>query len=140
MKSGVGIKVTLKEKGSMTPFLPGWWGPTKIKWAPVLLEENKPFWTAQTDTEGRPWKQLDPDTKEERKKEGYGTEFILRETGEMFNTAVVKPWGNRFIVETTPWGIFHQFGTNKVPARPWMGVPDSSLGKLAEISLNHILK
>jgi len=48
--------------------------------------------------------------------------------------------GNRFLVDTTPWGVFNQFGTKKMPARPWMGVPDSSLDKLSDIAWKHILK
>jgi len=134
------IKVTLKEPGSMQPFKLGWWGPAKVEWAPALLEENKTHWYAETDYEGKPWVKLDPETIKEKDAEGYGSRFILRETGEMFNTAVVRPWGNRFLVDTTPWGVFNQFGTKKMPARPWMGVPDSSLDKLSDIAWKHILK
>lgn len=127
------IKITLKDKNSLKVFNKGWWNPTKIEWAPILLESNKAYWPLQTDTWGRPWKSLDPDTKD---KDGR----ILKETGLMFDTAVVRPWGNKFIVQTTRYGVNHQFGTKKLPSRPWMGVPDSSLERLHSIAWKHILK
>jgi phage gpG-like protein len=126
------IKITVEEKKSLKPFNKGWWNFTKVEWAPVLLEENKPFWELQTDSYRRPWVALDPGTKD---LDG----FLLRETGEMFNTAVVRPWGSKFIVDTTTYGAIHQLGTKKVPARPWMGVPDSALDRLPSIAWKHIL-
>jgi phage gpG-like protein len=95
--------------------------------------ENKPFWAAQTDADGRPWATLDPQTPDV-------DNIILRETGEMQNTAVVRPWGNKFMVDTTFYGAFQQFGTKRIPARPWMGVPQSALDKLPGIAWKHILK
>lgn len=127
------IKISIEDKKSIKLFNKNWWNPTKIEWAPVLLEDNKPFWQAQTDIYGRPWQSLDPNTPDSDGK-------ILRETGLMFDTASVKPWGNKFIVETTRYGVIHQFGYKKIPARPWMGVPDSALEKLAPIAWKHILK
>ena len=127
------ISITLEDKNSLNIFNKGWWGPTKQEWAPILLEENKPFWQLQTDTYGRPWQRLNPKTPDEDNK-------ILRETGLMFDTAVVRAWGNKFIVGTTRYGVDHQFGTKKIPARPWMGVPDLAIDKLSPIAWKHILK
>jgi phage gpG-like protein len=127
------ISIKLQDRGSLAPFKPGWWGPTKTEWAPILLTENKPFWAAQTDADGRPWAALDPQTPDV-------DNIILKETGEMQNTAVVRPWGNKFMVDTTFYGAFQQFGTRRIPARPWMGVPQSALDKLPEIAWKHILK
>ena len=126
-------KIRLQDKGSMKPFKKNWWNQTKQEWAPILLDDNRPFWSQQTDTEGRPWASLQPNTNDT---DG----FILRETGKMFSSAVVKPWGNKFIVETTHYGVIHQLGTKKIPARPWMGVPDTALEKLPPIAWKHILK
>lgn len=87
----------------------------------------------QTDTYQRPWLSLDPRTKD-------ADGFLLRETGEMFNTAVIRPLGKKFFVDTTVYGAIHQMGTKKIPARPWMGVPDVSLDTLSTIAWKHILK
>lgn len=120
------------DKNGLKPFNRNWWKLSREQWAPVLLEENKPYWAAQTDTEGRPWVKLDEDTPDT---DG----FILKETGEMFNSAVVRPWGRKFLVDSTFYGVIHQFGTRKVPARPWMGVPESSLIRLSNIAVKNIL-
>jgi phage gpG-like protein len=127
------IKVRLEERGSMRPFKKGWWNPTKQEWAPILLEENKPFWPSQISPEGRPWESLKPETKDSDNR-------ILHETGRMFLSASVRAWGNKFIVDTTPYGVVHQLGNKKTPARPWMGVPDAALDKLPSIAWKHILK
>lgn len=127
------ISIRVKEPKSLRPFRKDWWNPTKQEWAPVLLQENRPFWQAQLDPDGRPWQPLKTATVDTDGK-------ILRETGSMFTSANVRAWGNKFIVETTPYGIYHQLGTKKIPARPWMGVPDPALDKLGEIAWKHILK
>ena len=134
------IKVTLEEPGSMKPFKLGWWGPAKVEWAPALLDDNKINWPSQIDPEGRPWIKLSPNTIKKRISSGFGAGPILRQTGEMQDSATIRPWGNKFIVDTTPWGRLNQFGTEKMPARPWMGAPDSSLDKLSDIAWKHILK
>jgi phage gpG-like protein len=127
------IKIKFQDSGSIKPFKTNWWASAKVEWAPVLLEENKPFWSAQTDTDGRPWAQLSPLTPDV-------DNIILHETGEMQNTAVVRPWGNKFMVDTTHYGAFQQFGTKRIPARPWMGVPQTAVERLPEIAWKHILK
>jgi hypothetical protein len=117
-----------------------WWEPTKLEWAPILLNENKPFWRNQTQPNGRPWKPL---TNQYRawKKKRYGEQPILRATGKMQDTAKVRTSlkNDRFEVLTTSVGPYHQFGTKKMAARPWMGVPDTSLKKLSGIAWKHIL-
>ena len=117
-----------------------WWEPTKLEWAPVLLNENTPFWKNQTQPNGRAWKPL---TNQYRawKKKRYGEQPILRATGKMQDTAKVRTSlkSDRFEVLTTGVGPYHQFGTKKMAARPWMGVPNTSLEKLSGIAWKHIL-
>ena len=118
-----------------------WWEPTKLEWAPVLLNENKPFWKNQVQPNGRPWKPLTNQYRAWKKKK-YGEQPILRATGKMQDTAKVLTSlkNNHFVVLTTSVGPYHQFGTKKMSARPWMGVPDQSLEKLPGIAWKHILK
>jgi hypothetical protein len=135
------FKFSTKTNFGVKLFNPDWWEPTKLEWAPILLNENKPFWKNQTEPNGRPWKPL---TNQYRawKKRKFGEQPILRATGKMQDTAKVLTnlRNDRFEVLTTNVGPYHQFGTKKMAARPWMGVPDSSLEKLSGIAWKNILK
>jgi phage gpG-like protein len=135
------FKFSTKTNFGVKLFNPDWWEPTKLEWAPVLLNENKPFWKNQTQPNGRPWKPLTNQYRAWKKKK-YGEQPILRATGKMQDTAKVLTSlkNDRFEVLTTSFGPYHQFGTKKMAARPWMGVPDQSLEKLSGIAWKHILK
>jgi len=135
------FKFKVKTNFGVKPFNLNWWEPTKTEWAPVLLDSNRPYWKNQTEADGRAWKPLS--AKYRAWKNGrYGPLPILRISGRMQDTAKVRAdlRNDRFYVETTKVGPYHQFGTSKMAARPWMGVPDSSLSKLASIAWKNILK
>ncbi len=135
------FKFNLRTPFKGEPFNPNWWEPTKLEWAPVLLNENKPYWKNQTDTNGRAWRPLTTQYRAWKRKQ-YGDLPILRVTGKMQDTAKVLSYlkNDRFAVLTTSVGPYHQFGTKNMAARPWMGVPKSSLEKLSGIAWKHILK
>jgi hypothetical protein len=57
----------------------------------------------------------------------------------MLDSAYIYTQGNRFLVKSTAYGSYNQFGTSKMPARPWMGVPDISLKQIVPISWRNIL-
>lgn len=116
-----------------------WWPQTRTEWLPMLLADNRKYWTAQTSPYGIPWKPL---TRKYQiwKTAHYGNQPILRATGSMQDSAKIKSWGDRIFVETTKVGRFHQFGTLKMVSRPWMGVPDLSMNRLPEIAWRNILK
>lgn len=116
-----------------------WWAPTREEWLPALLADNRKYWTAQTSPYGIPWKPL---TKKYQawKSARYGGQPILRATGAMQDTAEIKSWGDRIFVRAARYGIYHQYGTNKMASRPWMGVPDLSMQRLPSISWKNILK
>lgn len=117
-----------------------WWKPTQKKWAPVLLEDHKVPWRQESNpTTGRPWKSLTPRYRARKNKKHPG-EPILRATGRMQDTARIVPKGEGFDVKTTRYGAYHQFGTQKMVARPWMGIPDTSLQKIVPIAWRNILK
>lgn len=116
-----------------------WWPQTRKEWLPVLLVDNKKYWVAQTSPEGIPWKPLSSKYKK-WKSAHYGDQPILRATGNMQDKAEIKSWGNRIFVRSSEVGPYHQFGTSKMTARPWMGVPDTSLIKLSELACKNILK
>lgn len=130
--------ITLKIKDRIKPLRKNWWNSTKKEWAPKLLQNNKEKWFKEEDPEGQPWKSLSP-SYAKWKREKYGPLPILRISGKMLDTAQIAASGNKFIVSTNDIGIYHQFGTDKMPARPWMGVSIKSLDDLAEIALKNIL-
>jgi hypothetical protein len=57
----------------------------------------------------------------------------------MQDGAVIQPWRQGFQVKTTSYGAYHQFGTSKMPARPWVGIPDKSLEQIVPIAWKNIL-
>jgi len=115
-----------------------WWAPTQKQWAPILLQENKKFWEAETDTQGRPWAALSPRYKAWKVATVGGLPILIL-TGKMLNSAKVKPQGEGFAVDSTFYGRYHQLGTTKMVARPWMGVPEAALQLLPAISWSNIL-
>lgn len=132
--------ITIKvSKRDLNIFRKDWWRNTRAEWAPKLLLENQKNWPLQVDFQGRPWKSLTPNY-EKWKRSNYGSLPILRITGRMLDTANIEAKGDKFMVESTELGPYHQFGTKRMVARPWMGVPDKSLNILAEIALKHIVK
>ena len=132
------IKIDNKGKG-LTPMNLRWWKPTKEEWVPVLLDDHPQFWKRQVDpTYQRPWQRLTPRYADLKAKK-YGSQPILRATGLMQDASYIFTKGNQFLVRSTDYGAYQQFGTSKMPARPWMGVPDISLKQIVPISWKHIL-
>lgn len=132
----IGFKLT---GNGLTPLNLNWWKPTKEEWVPVLLDDHPQFWKSQVDpTYQRPWQRLTP-RYQSWKSENYPGQPILRATGLMQDVAYIYTKGDKFLVRSTNYGKFHQFGTSKMPARPWMGVPDISLKQIVPIAWKNIL-
>jgi hypothetical protein len=118
----------------------GWWKPTQQEWVPILQADQKPFWELQANpTTGRPWAKLTPRYYMKKQKR-YPGQPTLRATGLMEDSMQITTQGNKFIVNTTPYGAYHQFGTSKMVARPWVGVPLMSLHKIVPIAWKNILR
>jgi hypothetical protein len=132
------IRIRVTGNG-LTPLNLNWWRPTKEEWVPVLLDDHPQFWKQQVDpTYKRPWAKLTP-RYASWKNQTYPGQPILRATGLMQDIAYIKTRGNVFLVQSTKYGKFNQFGTSKMSARPWMGVPDISLKQIVPISWRNIL-
>jgi len=126
-------------KDSFLKFNLQWWKPTQVEWAPILLKDHAAPWRQQSDpTTGKPWLALTPKyaTAKLRK---YPGQPILRATGTMLDTTEILPSGRGFEVKTTSYGQYHQTGTSKMVARPWVGIPDKSLQQLPPIAWKNIL-
>lgn len=123
----------------MTPMNLNWWKPTQREWVPVLLDAHPAFWKRQVDpTYQQPWAQLNP-RYAARKGTRFPGEPILRATGAMQDASYIYTKGDQFLVKSTPYGAFHQFGTSRMTARPWMGVPDNSLQQIVPLAWKNIL-
>jgi len=132
------IDITVKGKG-LRLLNTNWWHPTQRQWAPVLLADQKKSWDQQSDpTTGRPWQALSKKYAEQKSKR-YPGQPILRVTGKMLNTALILPWKDGFRVKAPYYGAYNQFGTKKMPARPWVGIPDKSLEQIVPIAWKNIL-
>jgi len=123
----------------LIPLNTKWWKPTQKEWTPVLLDDNLPFQRNQQDpTYHTPWQRLTP-AYAAWKQVHYPGQPILRRTGLMLDSAYLVTRGDMFLVKTMPYGAYNQFGTSKMAARPWMGVPDISLKHIVPIAWKNIL-
>jgi phage gpG-like protein len=124
---------------NLIPLNTKWWKPTKEEWVPVLIDDHPQFWKKQVDpTYQRPWDRLTPKYASWKSKNFPG-QPILRATGLMQDVAYIYTRGNVFMVKSTHYGKYHQFGTSRMVARPWMGVPDISLKQIVPIAWKNIL-
>jgi len=127
-------------KNSFRNFNLDWWKPTQRQWAPVLLKSHIVPWRQESDpTTGRPWVSLTPKYASVKLRK-YPGQPILRATGAMEDTARIFPRESGFAFRSAFYGIYHQNGTSKMQARPWMGVSDKSLEQLVPIAWKNILK
>jgi len=134
------MRIKFKIEGNgLTPLNTKWWKPTQREWTPVLLDDQQPFWRREVDpTYGQPWARLSP-AYSEWKSTHYPGQPILRATGAMLDASYIYTQGDTFMVKSTSYGAYNQFGTSRMPARPWMGVPDISLEHIVPISWKNIL-
>jgi len=132
------IEFRIKGRG-FRPVNEHWWPKTQKQWASKLLQENKKFWPQEKNPHtGRPWKDLSPKYRLWKEKTRPG-QPILRYTGKMQDSARILPKGEGFEVRTTFYGKYQQFGTNRLVARPWVGIPDSSIPSLQTLAWKNIL-
>ncbi len=84
-----------------------------------MERETKQNITKGTTFDGQPFAPLAQSTLR-RKRSGR----ILQETGTMVNSISSKARGNRAVVgpDGVKYAVYHQFGTSKMPARPFVGV------------------
>jgi phage gpG-like protein len=123
----------------LIPLNVNWWKPTQREWTPVLLDDNLPYQKREQDpTYGTPWKRLTP-AYSAWKQQHFPGQPILRRTGLMLDSAYLTTRGDTFLVRSTSYGKYHQFGTSRMAARPWMGVPDISLKHIVPIAWKNIL-
>lgn len=110
-------------RGRVDLFNANWWAKAKNEMADVLQQDNEEAWSRERDPQtGAAWAP---------RKQPTGAWPILRRTGTMQDMVRIKPAGlGIFSTRTTRYGPFHMAGTQRMVARPWLGVPDQSMPKL----------
>lgn len=110
-----------------------WWESSKNELARILQEDNQKDWASERDpSTGSKWAP---------RKQPTGNWPILRRTGAMQDRTRIKPAERGiFKAATVSYGPYHQFGTGRMVARPWLGVPDRSLPRAAEVIGKNIFR
>jgi phage gpG-like protein len=123
----------------LLPLNTRWWTPTRKEWAPVLQDSQSEYWQQQTNSfNGQPWKPL-TEKYAAKKSILYPGAPILRATGAMQDTMTIQSTPKKFHVHGVDYGKYHQFGTKRMSARPWVGFPEQTLGPLTELAWKNIL-
>jgi phage gpG-like protein len=100
-----------------------WWGVSKNKIARILQEDNEESWARERDPQtGNAWAP---------RKQPTGGWPILRKSGRMQDKVRIRPVAfGVFATVTTSYGPYHMTGTSRMPARPWLGVPNKSMPQI----------
>jgi len=131
------IKIT----GTFPTFNTNWWESSKDEIARQLLNDNREAWAREVDPqEDSPWTPLKP-AYSAWKRSKYPNEPILRASGRMLNRTTIRPENSRGIFRArmgSDYGSYHMTGTSKMGARPWLGIPQSSMPNINLIVANAI--
>lgn len=88
------------------------------------------------------WKNLAPSTVKQRKKKGYYPINILRQTGILASSITVQPSGSNAVTMGTniEYAKYINFGTSKMPARPFLVLQEEDIADIKDIIQEHITK
>ena len=116
-----------------------WWEKSQPKVAKMLEQEHKDYWVREQDPwDGSKWKDLKPKYRQQKELK-FGTQPILRASGKMQDQMKIKANSDgTFNVQTTKYGAAHQYGTDKLPQRTWVGIPESAVPKIGDIVLKNL--
>jgi len=100
-----------------------------------MERETKLNFARQQSPDGAAWAGLAESTLRYKR-----TSAILRETGSLAASIQKQPASSTEVRITagTEYGIFHQEGTSKMPARPFIGLNDRHEGEIMRIFERHI--
>ena len=111
-----------------------WYKDSKSKLTEIVKEHNEQSWSDKKDpVTGSPW---------QPRKAPTGSWPLLKKTGKMFGTTKIKS-GNEpfsFKARTVDYGKFHQYGTDRLPQRRWLGIGGSATEKMAKVIAGKIFK
>jgi phage virion morphogenesis protein len=106
----------------------------------ALAEQTEDAFERERDPEtGEAWARLAPSTIEQREEQGYWPGLILQRTGDMADS-IVADAGADFasLAIDQPYAFWHQVGTERMPARPILGVSDALADQILGLVEDHI--
>lgn len=108
------------------------------KMANVLREDAEDAFENEQSPTGEKWKDLDPAYKKSRYAKGYNGK-ILHRTGLLIASLNID-YGDDFaaVGVSESYGIYHQLGTKKMSARPFLGVSEDGIEEIKDILKNAI--
>ncbi|OOF50899.1 phage virion morphogenesis protein [Rodentibacter genomosp. 1] len=103
------------------------------KVAGVLRQEAEKAFDQEKTPEGESWEVLNEDYKKRRDAAGH-TGKMLQITGDLV-TSLNIDYGDSFAVigASEPYGQYHQMGTEKMPARPFLGLGKDGIDEIKAI-------
>lgn len=108
------------------------------KMANVLREDAEEAFEAEQSPDGKKWEDLDPVYKKSRFAKGYDGKMLHR-TGQLIDSLNID-YGDDFaaVGVSESYGIYHQLGTKKMSARPFLGVSEDGIDEIKDILKNAI--
>lgn len=88
----------------------------------------------EVDPDGNKWKHRKVETNKTRGRK------ILHNSGQLKRVTYVTGKGFVKIGATVNYGVFHQFGTRKMPARPFLGINKDDYEEITDILSNQLRK
>ena len=85
--------------------------------------------------DGTPWQPLKRPRPLRQGQRGIGGDQPLMNIGNLYNSITAQVHGNILQIGTaTDYAHYHQFGTQHIPARPFLGVTDDLLASIKELT------
>ncbi|QOF67438.1 phage virion morphogenesis protein [Actinobacillus sp. GY-402] len=108
------------------------------KMANVLREDAEDAFENERAPTGEKWEALSLGYKKNRYEKGYDGK-ILHRTGLLIASLNID-YGDDFaaVGVSEPYGIYHQFGTKKMSARPFLGISEDGVDEIKEILVRQI--
>lgn len=108
------------------------------KMANVLREDAEEAFETEQSPEGKKWEDLDPVYKKSRYAKGYDGKMLHR-TGVLMASLNID-YGDDFaaVGVSESYGIYHQLGTKKMSARPFLGASEEGIDEIKDILKNAI--
>ena len=108
------------------------------KMANVLREDAEEAFETEQSPDGKKWEDLDPVYKKSRYAKGYDGKMLHR-TGVLMASLNID-YGDDFaaVGVSESYGIYHQLGTKKMSARPFLGASEEGIDEIKDILKNAI--
>lgn len=108
------------------------------KMANVLRADAEEAFETEQSPDGKKWEDLDPVYKKSRFAKGYDGKMLHR-TGQLIDSLNID-YGDDFaaVGVSESYGIYHQLGTKKMSARPFLGVSEDGVEEIKDILKNAI--